>query len=114
MNTHALVSYTRYKHAAVGGAFDLPTQVTLTIQYYYYCAIDYFGQFHCIIKLILMHVHALQWRPGGGCVHGRCVCVCVSQCTVCATHVQSHCYGNRKSFMWKFNVTKSEGNATFL
>ena len=88
MNTHALVSYTRYKHAAVGGAFDLPTQVTLTIQYYYYCAIDYFGQFHCIIKLILMHVHALQWRPGGGCVHGRCVCVCHS--ALCVQHMYSH------------------------
>ena len=39
INAHySVIAYvcvcTGYKHAAAGGAFDLPTQVTLTIQYY--------------------------------------------------------------------------------
>ena len=41
------------KHTAAGGIFDLPTQIILTIQYYFYC-VAYSGQFHCIIKLGLI------------------------------------------------------------
>ena len=36
--------YTGYKHTAAGGAFDLRTQVILTIQYY---CVAYSGQFYC-------------------------------------------------------------------
>ena len=70
------------KHAAAGGAFDLPTQVTLTIQYYYYC-VAYCGLFQCIIKLTCMSMISNGGPEGGG---GRVHGMCVSQCTVCATY----------------------------